>query len=80
MVAILLHVVQRVIDHAKKSTDPPPKGIANALTRTADKRSAYSYELMSNPVHGGSIPSGADNRTNWETLQPALEYLLARMK
>lgn len=73
-------VVQRVIGHAKKSADPPSKGIANVLTRTADKRSSYSYEIMSNPVHGGSIPSGADNRTNWETLQPALEYLLARIK
>lgn len=73
-------VVQRVIGHAKKSADPPSRGIANILTKTADKRSSYSYELMSNPVHGGSIPSGADNRSNWETLQPALEYLLARLK
>ena len=73
-------VVQRVIRHAKNSADPPARGIANVLTKTADKRSSYSYELMSNPVHGGSIPSGADNRSNWETLQPALEYLLARMK
>lgn len=73
-------VVQRVISHAKNSSEPPAKGIANVLTKTADKRSAYSYELMSNPVHGGSIPSGADNRANWETLQPALEYLLARLK
>lgn len=73
-------VVQRVIQHAKKSPEPPAKGVANVLTKTADKRSSYSYELMSNPVHGGSIPSGADNRSNWETLQPALEYLLARMK
>ena len=73
-------VVQRVIRHAKGSEKPPTKGIANVLTKTADKRSSYSYELMSNPIHGGSIPSGADNRANWETLQPALEYLLARLK
>lgn len=73
-------VVQRVIGHAKRSASPPARGIANVLTKTADKRFSYSYELMSNPVHGGSIPSGADNRTNWETLQPALEYLLARIK
>ncbi len=73
-------VVQRVIGHAKKSDDPPSKGIAHVLTKTADKKSSYSYELMSNPIHGGSIPSGADNRANWETLQPALEYLLARIK
>lgn len=73
-------VVQRVISHAKASAHPPTKGIANILTKTADKRSSYSYELMSNPIHGGSIPSGADNRANWETLQPALEYLLARLK
>jgi hypothetical protein len=73
-------VVQRVIQHAKKLPEPPTRGVANVLTKTADKRSSYSYELMSNPVHGGSIPSGADNRSNWETLQPALEYLLARMK
>lgn len=73
-------VVQRVIAHAKKSVNPPSRGIANTLTNTSGKRFSYSYELMSNPVHGGSIPSGADNRTNWETLQPALEYLLARLK
>lgn len=73
-------VVQRVIRHAKGSEKPPTKGITNVLTKTADKRSSYSYELMSNPIHGGSIPSGADNRANWETLQPALEYLLARLK
>lgn len=73
-------VVQRVIKHAKDSDNPPTKGVANVLTKTADKRSAYSYEIMSNPIHGGSIPSGADNRANWETLQPALEYLLARLK
>lgn len=73
-------VVQRVITHAKASANPPTKGIANTLTNTSGKRYAYSYELMSNPVHGGSIPSGADNRSNWETLQPALEYLLARLK
>lgn len=73
-------VVQRVIRHAKESENPPAKSVANVLTKTADKRSSYSYELMSNPIHGGSIPSGADNRANWETLQPALEYLLARLK
>lgn len=73
-------VVQRVIRHTKESEHPPAKGIANVLTKTSDKRSAYSYELMSNPIHGGSIPSGADNRANWETLQPGLEYLLARLK
>lgn len=73
-------VVQRVIRHAKGSEKPPTKGIANVLTKTADKRSSYSYEIMSNPIHGGSIPSGADNRANWETLQPALEFLLARLK
>jgi hypothetical protein len=59
---------------------PPARGIVNVLNKTADKRSSYSYEIMSNPVHGGSIPTGADNRANWETLQPALEYLLARLK
>lgn len=73
-------VVQRVITHAKGSNDPPSKGISIVLTKTADKKSSYSYEIMSNPVHGGMIPSGADNRTNWETLQPALEYLLGHLK
>jgi hypothetical protein len=73
-------VVQRVIAFAKTTTTPPSKGVALVLTKTADKKSSYSYEIMSNPVHGGSIPSGADNRSNWETLQPALEYLLANLK
>jgi hypothetical protein len=73
-------VVQRVIAHAKASQTPPSKGVGITLTKTADRRSSYSYEMMSNPVHGGMIPSGADNRTNWETLQPALEYLLGNLK
>lgn len=73
-------VVQRVITHAKASGNPPTKGVALILTKTADKRTAYSYEMMSNPVHGGMIPAGADNRTNWESLQPALEYLLSGLK
>lgn len=72
-------VVQRVIAHAKSSNYPPSKGVALVLTKTADKKTSYSYEIMSNPVHGGMIPSGADNRTNWESLQPALEYLLSRL-
>jgi hypothetical protein len=73
-------VVLRVIQHAKGSNEPPTKGILNVLNKTTDKRSYYSYEMMSNPVHGGSVPTGADNRANWETLQPSLEYLLARLK
>jgi hypothetical protein len=73
-------VVQRVIAHAKKTDDPPSKSIANVLSKTADKKSSYSYEQMSTPVHGGSVPSGADNRANWESLQPALEYLMVRKK
>jgi hypothetical protein len=72
-------VVQRVITHAKASSNPPSKGIALVLTKTADKRTSYSYEIMSNPVHGGMIPSGADNRSNWESLQPALEYILGQL-
>jgi len=73
-------VVHRVTEHAKKSKSPPTRGIVNILSKTADNRYSYSYEIMSNPIHGGSIPSGADNRSNWESLQPALEYLLASLK
>lgn len=69
--------VQRVIKHLKTSATPLPKGITNVLTKTADKKYSYSYEQMSNPVHGGSVPSGADNRVNWETLQPVLLHLLS---
>ncbi|MET3431420.1 hypothetical protein ABIC71_000898 [Herbaspirillum seropedicae] len=73
-------VVQRIIAHAKATTQPPSKGIVNVLNKTADKRTSYSYEIMSNPIHGGSVPTGADNRANWESLQQALEYLLSSMK
>lgn len=73
-------VVSRVIDHASKSDSPPTKGISNTLTKTSNKSASYSYEIMSNPIHGGSIPTGKDNRSNWETLQPALEYLLSELK
>lgn len=73
-------VVQRVIVNAKAQQPPPSKGVALVLTKTADKKASYSYEMMSNPVHGGMIPSGADNRSNWESLRPALEYLLEQIK
>jgi hypothetical protein len=73
-------VVQRVVEHAKKSTDAPTKSVVNVLNKTADRKSSFSYEVVSNPVHGGSVPTGSDNRAHWETLQPALEYLLARLK
>ena len=73
-------VVQGVVAHAKSSVQPPAKSIALTLTKTADKKASYSYEIMSNPIHGGMIPSGADNRSNWESLQPALEYLISRLK
>lgn len=72
-------IVQRVINHAKASSSPPSKGVALVLTKTSDKKSSYSYEMLSNPVHGGGVPSGADNKSNWESLQPALEYLLERI-
>jgi hypothetical protein len=73
-------VVQRVITHAKSLPTPPSKGISITLIKTADRKASYSYEIMSSSVHGGMIPSGADNRSNWESLQPALEYLLGQMK
>lgn len=74
-------VAQRVVSHAKgRSKDTPSKSISTTLTKTADKRSAYSYEIMSSSVHGGLIPTGKDNRINWETLQPVLEYLLGHLK
>ncbi len=73
-------VMQRVISHAKASGSPPSKGISHILTKAADKKTAYSYEIMSNAIHGGNTPTGADNRTNWENLQPALEYLLIQLK
>lgn len=73
------NVAQRVITHAKSSDTPPSKGIALVLTKAADKKTSYSYEIMSNTVHGGAIPTGADNRANWDTLQPALEYLLSKL-
>jgi hypothetical protein len=73
-------VMQRIINHAKASVTPPTKNIVHILTKAADKKTAYSYEIMSNAVHGGNTPTGADNRTNWENLQPALEYLLSQLK
>jgi hypothetical protein len=74
------NIVQRIINHAKDSASPITKSVATILNKTADKRSPYSYEVMSNPIHGNSTPSGADNRINWETLQPVLEYLLSSLK
>jgi hypothetical protein len=73
-------VMQRIINHAKASASPPSKSTVHILTKAADKKTAYSYEIMSSAVHGGNTPTGADNRTNWENLQPALEYLLSRLK
>lgn len=72
-------VVLRVITHAKQRPTPVTKGVENILKKSADKRSVYSYEIMSSAVHGGTIPTGKDNRSNWDTLAPALEYLMSQL-
>jgi hypothetical protein len=72
-------VVLRVITHAKQRPTPVSKGIENILKKSADKRSVYAYEIMSSAVHGGTIPTGKDNRSNWDTLAPALEYLMGQL-
>ncbi len=73
-------VIDRVKTHANSLPEPPSKGIASALTKAGDKKSSYSYEVLGSGVHGGNIPSAADNRSNWESLQPALECLLSKLR
>ena len=73
-------VLQLVQDHASKLPEPPTKGITGVLKKLGDNRSSYSYELLGNGVHGGHVPSAADNRSNWESVQPSLEYLLSKLK
>lgn len=72
-------VVLRVITHAKQQQPPVSKGIENTLKKCSDKRTAYSYEIMSSAIHGGTIPTGKDNRSNWDTLAPAFEYLMSHL-
>jgi len=73
-------ILIRVLEHAKATSSPPSKSVVTILAKAADKSSSYSYETLGSGVHGGLIPSGADNKSNWETLQPALEYLLELQK
>lgn len=72
-------VVQTVLTHASKSTDPPSRAVNGVLKRLQDQRTAYSYKQLGNGVHGGYVPSPKDNKSNWESLQPAIEYLLRKL-
>jgi len=70
-----------VVEHAKKRTPAISKGLAGVLTTTAgDKRAKHGLQALGNGVHGGKVPSPSDNKSNWETLQPALQYLLDHAK
>lgn len=73
-------VLQLVQSHAAQQPDPPSKGIVGVLKKLGDGKTSYSYELLGNGVHGGHVPSASDNRSNWESVQPCLEYLLSRLK
>lgn len=73
-------VIGRCVDHASKQANPPSRGIEKVLrTAASDKHASYAPDTLGNGVHGGRIPSAADNRSNWESLQPALEFLLAKL-
>ncbi len=73
-------VIGRCVEHASKQANPPSRGIEKVLrTAASDKHAPYAPDTLGNGVHGGRIPSAADNRSNWESLQPALEFLLARL-
>lgn len=73
-------VLQLVQNHASQQPEPPTKGITGVLKKLGDNKSSYSYELLGNGVHGGHVPSASDNRSNWESVQPSLEYLLSKLK
>ncbi len=73
-------VLQLVQGHASQLPEPPSKGIVGVLKKMGDGKTSYSYELLGNGVHGGHVPSASDNRSNWESVQPSLEYLLSKLK
>lgn len=74
-------VIGRCVDHASKQANPPTRGVEKVLrTAASDKHAAYAPDTLGNGVHGGRIPSAADNRSNWESLQPALEFLLSTLR
>jgi hypothetical protein len=73
-------VLERVIANANQSVEKPTRGIVNILKKSGDRKSSFSYEIISNPIHGGAVPTGADNKANWDTYEPVLQYLLARLK
>lgn len=69
--------IHAVVEHAKKRMPPVSKGIAGVLTTAAgDRQAKHGLQALGNGVHGGKVPTASDNRANWETLQPALQYLL----
>lgn len=70
-------VINAVVTHAKKQSPPISKGVAGVLTTAAgDKSAKYGLQALGNGVHGGRVPTASDNRSSWETLQPALQYLV----
>ena len=73
-------VVPLVLKHAQGTTKPPGREAATALRRAGDQRSASSYAILSHGVHGGAVPTGIDNRRNWDNLRPALLYLLEQLQ
>lgn len=67
--------------HAGKQATPPSRGIINVLNTAASSNGAkYGPQALGNGVHGGKVPTASDNRSNWETLQPALQYLMDHTK
>lgn len=73
--------IHAVVEQAKKLTPPVSRGIAGVLTTAAgDRHAKHGLQALGNGVHGGKVPTGSDNRANWETLQPALQYILDHAK
>jgi hypothetical protein len=74
-------VIAAVAAHTAKRTNPPSRGVIGTLRTAGSSQTAkYGPQALGNGVHGGRIPSASDNRSNWETLQPALQYLLNQLK
>jgi hypothetical protein len=77
-----LHVtIGNCIAHAEAEAPSIPKNIATVMRKAAsDEHVSYSPHSMGASVHGNVIPTEKDIKRNWDTWQPAFEWLQDRLK
>jgi spore germination cell wall hydrolase CwlJ-like protein len=76
-----LHLtIGNCVAHAEATT-PMPKSIVAVMRKAAsDAHVSYSPHSMGTSVHGNVIPTEKDIKRNWDTWQPAFEWIQDALK